>query len=434
MLSRLKSALLILAACSISLLLIAESVRISWAIRLGGSSDMAAMKRAVALDPANPELRFRLGTAEIYDLANSDPTEGVQQLRRATELSPHEARYWSALASACESLGKMDCASHAIGRTVALTPMAPRIRWEAANYYLVSGHAKQAVSQFRRLLELDPGYAGPTFRATLGSLGDPGLVYREVLPPGASPKLKLAYISSLSFHGDTDYAFQVWKMIATSKSVFTFSDADPYLEHLIDARDYQQALSVWGDIEARGLVPQSSQNTGLVFNGSFEHIPMNAGFDWRYQQNPYIAIDFKGDHPYEGKDCLQLDFSDVENHQDEPVYELVPVETSQTYILSAEVRSNNLTVGSGPRLRVTDPACSECLNASSDAVVGTTAWHKISLKFRTGPKTNAVRVSVWRARSLGYPTEILGTLWVDKVTLRPEASAPAQMAARQGAS
>jgi Carbohydrate binding domain len=411
-----------------------ESVRIAWAIRLGGSSQMAAVKRAVSLDPANPELHFRLGTAEVYDLEHSDPAEGLQQLRLATELSPHEARYWSALASACQFEGKMGCASGATARTLALSPMAPHIHWEAANYYLWSNHQELAIGQFRRLLELDTNYAGATFRASLRALGDPGLVYSEVLPPASSPKLKLAYISFLSSHGNGDFAFQVWEKLVASKSVFDFSAADPYLEHLIGARKYQEALSAWGDLEARGLVPQSGGNGGLVFNGGFEHVPMNAGFDWRYQQDPYVAIDFQGGRPYEGKHSLQLDFSDVENHLDEPVYQIVPVKSDQTYVLSAQVRSNSLTAGSGPRLRVTDPACSECLTASSDAVIGTTSWHEISLTFRTGPQTTAVRVSVWRARSLGYPTEILGTLWVDQVSLRPVASVPAQITQRGGTS
>lgn len=150
---------------------------------------------------------------------------------------------------------------------------------------------------------------------------------------------------------------------------------------------------------------------------------MNAGFDWRYQQASYVAINFQGHEPFEGKDCLQLSFSDVENHQEEPVYEIVPVNPEQTYVLTAEVRSNNIISGSGPQIRVIDPACRECLNASSGEIVGTTPWHRVRLGFRTGPHTNAVRISVWRARSLGYPTEILGTLWLDQVTLKPTATA-----------
>ncbi len=417
-----------------SLLFATESVRIALATRIGESKNIVQIRRAVELDPENPELHFRLGSAETYNLDSPDPAEGIRQLQRATELSPYRARYWRALASACQLEGDKACAGHAISRSLALSPMTPRVHWEAANYYLWANDEARALGQFQRLLELDASYAGQVFRTCLGVTGSPEMVYQRVLPPAASPDIELSYVNFLASHGHEDFALHVWKEVVAGRAPFKFALADPYLEHLIGAQEYQQALSVWGDLETRGLVPSSADNGGLVFNGGFEHVPLNAGFDWRYEQNPYVAIDFKSDQPGEGKHWLQLDFRDVENHQDQPVYQLVPVSADQTYVLAAQVRSANLTSGSGPRLRVLDPACPQCLNVSSDAVVGTTPWHQISLRFRTGPQTSAVRVSIWRARSLDYPTEILGTLWVDQVSLRPATFASPQATQRQGTS
>ena len=138
--------------------------------------------------------------------------------------------------------------------------------------------------------------------------------------------------------------------------------------------------------------------------------------------------------PSAGKRCLRLNFSDVGNHQDEPVYQIIPVSPDQDYLLTAQVHSVNIVSDSGPVLRVTDPVCWQCLTASTGAVMGTTPWHQITLRFRTGPRTSAVRVSIWRARSLGYPTEILGTLWLDQVSLKAEAPVAAQLAKKMGPS
>ncbi|TAM79855.1 MAG: hypothetical protein EPN47_18895 [Acidobacteria bacterium] len=422
-----KLAALLIVICLISLFLAAESVRIAWATRLGKSSKVADLRKAVSLDPTNPDLHYRLGMAEVFDLENPDALDGTEQLDLATHLNPRETRYWSALASACQFEGKSNCAGDAIARTLALSAMAPRIHWEAANYYLWANQQEKAFNQFRRLLELDPSYAGPTFRASLGAAGDPQVVYDAVLTPAAHPKLKLAYLNFLSSREYGDFAFHIWKALAASKTPIAFSDADQYLEDLISARKYQEALSVWNDLEIRGLVPQSDDSSNLVFNGSFEHFPLNAGFDWRYHQEPYTAVRFENRQRCAGGGCLRLDFSDVENHQDEPVYQIVPVRPDQTYLLTARVRSVNIVSDSGPRLRVTDPACQDCLTTLTNAVVGTTPWHQLTLRFRTGPQTAAVRVSVWRARSLGYPTEILGTLWVDQVSLRSEAEVTAQV-------
>ena len=393
------------------------------------------MRRAVSLDPENPALHLRLGTAEIYSMEDSNPADGIRQLQLATELSPHKTRYWTALAFACELEGKKTCANHAIARSLALSPMIPRVHWEAASFYLRVNRRGLALNQFRRLLELNLGYAGSVFRASLGATDSPDSVYRDVLTSVASPNLKLAYINFLTSNGHEDSAFHVWEELVASKSRFKFPLADPYLEHLIGTRQYQQATAVWHDLERLGIVKQSAEHdpSNLVFNGGFEQAPLDAGFDWRYRQDPYVTIDFNDHNAYKGTSCLRIEFSDVENHQDEPVYQFVPVAADQAYELTAYVRSANITSDSGPRLRVVDPACPACLNASSSATVGTTPWHKVVLDFQTGPNTQVVHLSVWRPRSLNYPTEILGTLWLDQVSLRAISPLGGQAAQRRGA-
>lgn len=432
--SRLKAITFLLVIGFSSLLLAAESVRIALATRLGKSDNIVQIRKAVSLDPANPELRFRLAAAETYSLESADPADGIRQLQRATELSPRETRYWRALAAACEFEGDKTCASHAISRSVALSPMAPLVHWEAANYYLWADDKAQAFGEFQRLLELNAGHAGQVFGICLGATGSPEFVYHNVLPPDASPKLKLDYVNYLANHNHEAFAFHVWNKVASSQSPFKFSLADPYLEHLIGSQRYQQATAVWADLERRGIIKRSAGRdpSNLVFNGGFEHTPLNAGFDWRYKQEPYVAIDFRARRHHQGNYSLRLDFTDVENHEDQPVYQFVPVAADQNYELTAYVRSANITSGSGPRLRVVDPWCPSCVSVSSSPVVGTMAWHKIVLEFQTSPKTSLVRVSVWRPRSLNYPTEILGTLWLDQVSLKADKPPADQVAQRKG--
>ena len=418
--NRSKTAIFLVVVGVSSLILAVESVRILVATRISESKDIVQLRRAVDLDPANPELHYQLGTAEMASFESPDPAEGVRQLQRATELSPRQRRYWRALASACQVEGDKLCAIRAISRSLALSPMTPNIHWEAANYYLWANDQEKAIGQFRRLLELNTTHAAQIFQACLRVTGNPEIVYREVLPPGAGPGLKLRYVDFLAGHGHEDFAFSVWKQTVASRVQFNFSLAESYLNHLITSRQYQQAAEVWVDMEQRGIVKQSAGHdpSNIIFNGGFEQLPLDAGFDWRSQQMPYVDIDFRDGHPHHGTHCLRLDFTDVENHEDEPVYQIVPVKPGQDYTLTCYVRSANISSGSGPMLRVTDPDCPSCLSKSSDPVLGTTAWHEISLSFQTGPQTGLVRVSVWRPRSLDYPTGILGTLWLDEVSMR----------------
>jgi hypothetical protein len=202
-------------------------------------------------------------------------------------------------------------------------------------------------------------------------------------------------------------------------SPFPFSSAEPYLQRLLDLGRYKEAIDVWQDLERLGIVkkPATGEPDNLIFNGDFEQVPLNAGFDWRTPEVPYLSLAFPDSGAYRGSRCLRLDFTVGRNDESEAVYQFVPVVPYQGYSLTAYARSNNITSDSGPRLRVLDPTCPACLDVSSETIVGTTPWHPVSLKFSTGAQAQVVRVSVWRPRSRAFPTEITGTFWLDAVSL-----------------
>jgi tetratricopeptide (TPR) repeat protein len=405
-----------------ALFLAGEAIRIGIATSLEQSASVSDLRWALTLDPANPNLHHRLGLVYSYSSEDFNPAEAIKHLRRATELNPHKALYWSSLASACDSLGDAVCADRALERALNLSPMSPRLRWITANHYLLTNRAQAALPHFQRLLELSPEeYSLPTFRICLEALRDPEVVFEKVLPRGADPKLKLAYVNFLSYQPDPGFAQRVWaQTVAASSSPFPFSLAGPYLQRLLDLGRYNEAVGVWQDLARLGIVrkPASEDRENLIFNGDFAQAPLNAGFDWRFRQVPYVSLDFPDSGGYRGGRCMRLDFTVGQNDEYEAAYQIVPVAPDVAYLLTAYTRSESITSDSGPRLRVLDPACPACLNVSSETTVGTTPWHAVSLMFSTGPHAQLVRVSVWRPRSRTFPTEITGTFWLDAVSLK----------------
>jgi len=204
-------------------------------------------------------------------------------------------------------------------------------------------------------------------------------------------------------------------------SPFGFPQAQPFLDHLLSSGRIQEAQSVWQDLIRLGVVekPPDPDPANLVFNGSFERSPLSAGFDWRLEPGPHVFTDFSDPSAYQGARCLRVDFTVGRNEEYEPVYQTVPVVPGQTYLLTAYVRSKDVTSDSGPRLRVLDPLHPESLDASSETTVGTATWHPLNLKFQAGMQTHFVRLSVWRPRSRSFPSEISGVFWVDAVSLKP---------------
>jgi len=397
-----------------------ETLRVAIVATLGESGDVTNLRRALTLDPDNPDIYHRLGLIYAYSSEPPDLTQGLRDLRRATELNARVALYWLDLGAACESAGDGACADAAFARALDLGPMTPRVLWVVANHDLRAGRTDAALRDFHELLGLSPEYAWPSFRLGVQLLNDPRAVFDKLLA-SANPELKLAYVNFLSTNGGADAAYAVWLETLAQAPTVNWALAEPYLERLLRQGRTREALSVWQALEKNGgLLRPRDDPENLVFNGGFEQPPLNAGFDWRYQSAPGVAVDFSDPSARQGRRCLRLDFTVASNQEYEPVVQLVAVSPNQEYVLAASTRSENITSASGPRLRVLDPHCPRCLDVATDSTVGSTPWHTLSARFSTGAETHFVRLAVWRPRSRNYPTEITGQFWLDALSLKPQ--------------
>lgn len=418
--SRRRSGLFLFLAALVTLAGSAEAIKIAAATALGESTQVSDIQKALALDPGNPLLHSRLASLYGDSLELSSLAEAVREAHRATTLDPNNTDSWLTLASACESVRDHACANQAVQQALELSPKVPQVWWIAGNHYLRSDRPESALPCFHHLLELSPDYAAPTFALAMRAYGDPSIILAKVVGDEKNPRLGLAFADFVSANNDFDAAHQAWAQIADTGSSFPFMAVQPYLERLLAHGRYQEARGVWLNLEGRGVIakPADRDQGNLVFNGGFEQPPLGAGFDWRAQPSTYVSVDFADASPYEGEHCLRVDFPVGLNDAFEPVYQILPVVPNQSYTLAAYVRSSDITSDSGPRLRVTDPACPSCLDVATDTTVGTTPWHRVTLKFSAGPQTQAVRVSVWRPRSRVFPMEISGTFWLDAVAVR----------------
>lgn len=410
-----------------SLLLSYHAIRMARAVSLGGSDNADGVRKAIRLDPSNPGLYRRLGLIYMFSSDEANPDEAVTSLKKATNLGPYHAEYWSDLASACEWARDLACSDEATNRSLELSPMVPRLMWNAANHYVRTNRPEMALPFLRRLLTLSTDYSLPVFSLCSSVFGDSEPVLRQVLPGGRNPGLRLSLLEFLSSRGRLDAANRVWPEIAANGASIPTSQVQPYLDRLIASGQTQQALSVWNDLQRLDVVGPSEQSgqSNLVYNGGFEQPPSNAGFDWRSTDVPYLSVDFRDPSASNGKRCLRVDFTVKRNDTNEPVSQFVLVVPGAAYTLAAYVRTADITSDSGPALRVTDPACESCLDMHTERTVGTTPWHLVSLKFKTGEQTHLIRLSVWRPRSRAFPSEISGSFWLDAVSITPDASMPA---------
>ena len=424
--SRFQAALFLLSIAAPAVLLATEALRIIVAQSLAESRDASNVERAIALDPNNPELHYRLGNLYLSEVA-ADPADAVASMRRATELNPNHWKYWLGLAQASFLAGDRDAAAQGFERAAQLAPLKPAVGWQAAAYYAATGNRNRMFSHLRRLLELTRGTASAhdgIFRMAWRATDDPALVWQNLVRPSEDATAEYAFVVFLSEMNRLDLAGQYWAEMVSQTAGrqspdLAFDAVHPYLERLIDARQYEQAATVWRDLLHLGVVTQPAfqANGNLIFNGSFERPILNSGFDWRMNPGNFLSIDSSDGTSQNGRHALRVEFTAPHNAEDEPVYQFVPVTPNQGYRLTAYTRSEEISSDSGPRLRVVDLRCPACLDVSTEATVGTTAWHKVSVAFATGPRTDCVRLSLWRPRSRSFPMEIEGQIWLDDVAL-----------------
>jgi len=416
-----RAILFLIPIVALSLGLAWEVIRVARVTSQLETLSITDLQKALRQDPDNADLVHRLGLVYTFDPTDPNLSAAVKYLRQAVELNPRHWDYWADLGTACDFIGDTACSDEAFERAFVLNPMTPALLWTAGNHYLLTNRAEKAFPFFRRLLDLAPEYLENTFRLCLRATRDPQAIYAEVVPHGKNASARFAFLMFLSSSADYENAMKIWgQMISGPDRSPNLSLVKHFLDFLIDHNQIQDAGTVWNDLQHAGVIPlaPNPQSANLLYNGSFEGQPLNTGFDWRISNSPDLAYDFSDPSAYKGGKCLRIDFVFGRNANYELVNQVIRIRPSTHYQLTAYVRSDNLTSSSGPRLRVDEMGCGDCVARTSDPTVGTTAWHPIDVEFMTQPQTQAVRVSFWRPKEQASSRDITGTVWLDKVNLR----------------
>ncbi len=390
--------------------------RVGLAATWGASLQIATLQRALTVDAANPELHFNLGTAYLW-VEGGNPSAAVRELSQAIHLNPNVAAYWSALGKACYAAGQADCADRGFEQAAQIAPAKPRYAWEAALHYTVTGRPEPAWPHFRRLLQLQPDHAFQVFALLDMGRQDPDTVWHQVVS-SAPLNVRLAFLGFLATPSHFPESKKYWTELSSTKLRLPREPVASYVEQLLRGGYYSTAAEVWMYWrKTEGIVPIPISETNLAFNGSFESVPLQAGFDWHFQQQRYLEFDFADRGAHGGQRALRLDFTVPNNAEYEPAYEFIPVSPGQSYILSAYVRSEHITSDSGPRLRVSDPQCAACLSVETPDTVGTVGWRRVAVQFTAPQTAQLLRLSLWRPRSRSFPMDISGQFWLDDVVL-----------------
>lgn len=316
-----------------TVLFAAKAIRVALAETWGDSGDIDKVRRAVALDPANPRLHYMLGVLYLVGVESTGPAQAVGETRQATALNARVARYWSGLGQACLAVDDPACADQAYQRAAELAPSNPQFAWEAATAAMVTGNRGAAVFQLRRLLQLQPDRSREAFQMMQHGFGGLDDIWSDLLRTSDDMTPKLEYLDFAAENNRFDLVNRYWAEIASTSPKINLETAKPYMERLLTSGHYGEAAKVWRYLIRAGAVAsvpgtdlgRVTGNASTVFNGGFEQEPLNAGFDWHYGQESYLSLDFADHSAHSGSRALCLEFTLPKNLDYEPVYQFVPV-------------------------------------------------------------------------------------------------------------
>jgi Tfp pilus assembly protein PilF len=376
---------------------------------LATHSGRASIERAISLDSRNADYHDRLCRGMMYMF--QEASNAVEECRKASQLNPYSSAIWLDLAQAYYLTENKDRNDAAIHTALAVDPTTPNTIWSVANFLLVRGNTSEAMKLFTIVLQKEPSLAPATLNACWRGLHDVNQI-EKILP--SNPSAYLEFIRLLHSTGNFEEANQVWSALMNLKDEIDYRNSLFYVDDLLQAHRVAQAVSAWKQLRERSAVLRAYAQPGnLITDGSFTQEILNSGFDWRYNPNSQIVVALDPAEFHSVGRSLRISYNGSGN--DAGIFQYITVQPQSQYLLTAWVKSDDLTAANGPVLALVDAYSREAFAATQETV-GTTTWHQIETGFKTGPEAQLLILSIVR-----HPgeTSIHGNFWVDDIQLKP---------------
>jgi tetratricopeptide (TPR) repeat protein len=358
------------------------------------------------------------------DLAPMDPaawtlkaatadTNGVDEYRRAAELSPADHRLRTQLGRALEQAGRLEEAHEELVTAIELAPAYAAPHWQLGNFYLRRGREADAIAELEFAARSHTLYREQVYSLVWDYFGKDADRLAELA--GSDPDNNVALAYFFAGRGRGGHALAVWNRLDDDEKAARQPLARSIAHGLFIQRVYPQALEFSRQL---GFDPEA--NFEAVTNGSFERsLDMNedSRFNWQIARNdPKLEIATDNKIFQDGSRSLKLNFKNFTKSSLINVVQTVAVRPATTYRLRFWCRTDSLRSPGLPLI--------EILNANTDATIvrsapfpnGTTEWQERAIEFSTPPECSGVTLRTVR-NYCGEECALNGTVWLDTVVL-----------------
>jgi Flp pilus assembly protein TadD len=373
---------------------------------------------AVELAPSDPLPHWRLGNLAQKELPPDQISLVVSEYEKAVSLSPNDYRLWMEFGESLEQAGEFEKAEKALREAVKLAPSYAYPRWYLGNLLIRTDHYDEGFAELRQASQANDQFLNQLFNLAWQLNKDDFNSLKAAV--GNTPGVRAAFSDYLIKRGRYDEGLRLWNDLQETEKRESRFAADSIITTLIGNHHYHQAMEIWNEV-APG--PAYNAELGHILDPGFEnnlaHGP-GAVFGWQVQSNSQVQIGIDASQGHTGSRSLRL-FFQVRSHIDTiNVTQLVPVQPNTEYDFSCYVKTDKLESAETPVIVIANAGDDAVLASSASAPSGSSDWQRVSLTFKTGAKTEAVKVKMLRNSCPESPVcPIFGTVWYDDFDLKP---------------
>jgi tetratricopeptide (TPR) repeat protein len=385
---------------------------------LNSSPNSQAWLKAANLEPGNAEYWAHVGLSQQWELSSDNARDAALFLQKATQLNPHSADLWMALADEYESLADSGSAEKAYEKAQADYPVSSDVAWRYGNFLLYEQKLPRAYEEIRRAISVDPTLTEKAVAECWQSNPDVAPILDQVLPPRSEYYLRT--IEFFLIQKIPDAALAVWNRQRERGLSVKLDGALPLVDVLIQQNRIREAQETWNEmLQAVKWSPEEENDGTLVWNGGFEHKFANGGFDWRLI--PVSGAKFEIDRfiAHSGSRSLRIRFDGMGNLDFAHVFHYVAVAPDTHYRFSAYLKTEEISTDHGIYFEVFDPWHPAEVHLATPDATGTTPWTAVQADIVAGRETRLLEIAVRRTPSWKFDNKLSGTVWIDDVNLTP---------------
>lgn len=390
-------------AQALALLLLAW---IAWRVVTLGIADHLARRdplAALSWRPRHPEAAL----AAARELAGP-----AGDRARAEELARESLRSYPLLGGGYRILAELASEPERAGSLYRVAAArAPRdirsLAW-LSDRALVAGDYRGAMELIDQILRVEPELFGRLFPALTRIAGVPAARHALAAVLREAPPWRVQFLVRMARHTpDLAAVGSVVELLREGSIGLAEPELNAWLERLIAERQWSAAYFTW----VHQLPAEYRNRIGNVYDGGFERIPTNRGFDWRFERVAGARMDLAAIEGMGGRQALRVAF-EPRRVPFRHVRQLMALPPGK-YRLQGRARPQALETERG---LVWTVACAEGWTelAGSEPFSGTRPWREFAVDFEVpAPGCGAQWLTLRIPARIPAEQRIAGTAWFD---------------------